>query len=405
MQGKGAGSGGRRLVLGFDAGCTSCSDLARRIDARVGDRLEIRSLNDPMMQHWRGEALGENAPWAPTLVELDGGPVKAWTGVRMGARLSRLLGPVVTWRIMQVLGEANADLALADSATARAVSGLTRGQFLKGVGGAAVALSILSGAGKLPAPAEAASSVSYEELKGAALMEAVRRTAGRADVVNLMGESWRDEIQKSRPIEAEIPDRGGSRRMVLDAVDLGRGRISSSGGRPVFSGDLAVVKGARHVLSDGNGMVALSFVLPKSDRLLVYFEYDRPTFLPKDQVMTKSEALLYTRDGEGLVLEKASSNGRSQVLLTGEPDGATAARGGCLPDRRCNSPCDIVYGYSSCHRLKSLGCVAYQCRACAITCWGGPLLCSACALIICSWGVLRECCRGGYGCKFCGWCH
>lgn len=193
--------------------------------------------------------------------------------------------------------------------------------------------------------------------------------------------------------------------MVLDAVDLGRGRISSSGGRPVFSGDLAVVKGARHVLSDGNGMVALSFVLPKSDRLLVYFEYDRPTFLPKDQVMTKSEALLYTRDGEGLVLEKASSNGRSQVLLTGEPDGATAARGGCLPDRRCNSPCDIVYGYSSCHRLKSLGCVAYQCRACAITCWGGPLLCSACALIICSWGVLRECCRGGYGCKFCGWCH
>ncbi|MDQ3303712.1 MAG: hypothetical protein M3518_10235 [Actinomycetota bacterium] len=54
--------GGRRLVLGFDAGCMTCSGLAKRIDERVGDKLEIRSLNDPVMQRWRGEVFGEDAP-------------------------------------------------------------------------------------------------------------------------------------------------------------------------------------------------------------------------------------------------------------------------------------------------------------------------------------------------------
>ena len=396
--------GARRLVLGFDAGCGTCSDLARRIEERVGDRIEVLSLNDPMMDHWRREAFGSPAPWTPTLVELDGGKPRAYTGVRMGARLGRVLGPLASWRVMQVLGEANADLGLADGAAARAASVLSRGQFLKGVGGAAVTLSVLSGTGKLPAPAAAASSVEHEELTGTALMETVRRATRRADVVNLMGKGWRDKVSRGRRIKAEISDTRKDRRMVLEAIDLGGGRISSTDGKPVFFGELAVVKGARHVLSDGNGMVAVSFVLPDSDRLLAYFEYEKPTFLPKDQVKTRSEALLFKQEGEGLVLEEASSNGHRQILL--DEANASSSRGRfCLPDRKCSNPCDIAYGYSSCKYLKSIGCVAYQCRACAITCWGGYLLCGACAIVICTVAIIRECCRGGYGCKRCGWCH
>ncbi len=75
---------GRRLVLGFDAGCFTCSELARKIEDAVGEKLEVRSLNDPMMDHWRKEVFGEEAPWAPTLIEVEGGTVRAWTGVRMG---------------------------------------------------------------------------------------------------------------------------------------------------------------------------------------------------------------------------------------------------------------------------------------------------------------------------------
>lgn len=321
----------------------------------------------------------------------------------MGARLSRALGPVATWRVMQALGEANAELELADSAAARAFSGLSRGQFLKGVGGAAVAFSVLSGVGKLPSPADAASSVDYRELTGAELASTARKIAERPDIVNLMGKRWRDKVANGRRIGAEISDEARDRRMTLEAIDLGDGRISSDAGRPVFSGNLTVVKGAKHTLADGNGMVAVSFVMPQSNRLLVYYEYEKPTFLPKDQTKTKAEALLYRQEGEGLLLDAASSNGHRQVLLT--ETGSSSARSSCLPDRRCSNPCDTAYGYSSCKHLKSLGCVAFQCRACALTCWGGYLLCAACALVICTWGVIRECCRGGYGCKRCGWCH
>lgn len=57
--------GGRRLVLGFDAGCLTCSELAKRIEERVGDKLEVRSLNDPMMDHWRKESSARPRPGLP----------------------------------------------------------------------------------------------------------------------------------------------------------------------------------------------------------------------------------------------------------------------------------------------------------------------------------------------------
>ncbi|MGH3148240.1 MAG: hypothetical protein ACRDTR_20855 [Rubrobacter sp.] len=390
-----------RLVLGFDAGCHTCSELAKRIEERVGDRVEIRSLNDPVMDHWRKEALGDDAPWAPTLVEVEGGKVQAWTGVRMGVRLSRALGPVTTWRVMQVLGEANADLRLADSTPVRAVSGLTRGQFLKGVGGAAVAISVLSGTGKLPSPAEATLSIRYEEIRGNELVSLARRMAGRKDILNVMGATWLNKVRNGRIIDA------GEDGKTIKAIDLGNGRVSSANGKFTFSGELTVIKAAKHTLPHGNSMIAISYAMPKTNRLVAYFEYERPTILPKDQAETKTEALLYRQEREELILEKASSNRQSQILLQEgnlSPPAANS-RPSCLPDRRCSNPCDTAYGYSSCHRLKSIGCVAYQCRACAVSCFGGVLLCAACALVVCTIGVIRECCEGGRGCKRCGWCH
>jgi hypothetical protein len=92
-------------VLGFDAGCVVCRDLARRVEEQVGNKLEVRPLHDPQVAHWRKQALGEEAPWAPTLIEVKGGGVKAWTGLGRGIALSRRVGPAATWRVMQVIGE------------------------------------------------------------------------------------------------------------------------------------------------------------------------------------------------------------------------------------------------------------------------------------------------------------
>ena len=144
--------GGRRLMLGFDAGCMTCSGLAKKIEEAVGDKLQVRNLHDPHMEHWREQALGENAPWAPTLVEVRSDMVKAWTGRRMGLILAGKLGLVATWRVMQILGETRArptDTNVSGTVDA----GLSRGQFLKGASGAVLAFGLFSGSA-LPAFAD-----------------------------------------------------------------------------------------------------------------------------------------------------------------------------------------------------------------------------------------------------------
>jgi hypothetical protein len=146
------------LVLGFDGGCSACGELARRI-GETTSKLEVRSLHDPRVVEWRRKALGEDAPLIPTLFEVgESEEVRAWTGWRLGAALGRFLGPFDTWRVMQALGEAGEDPEDEEAPVeGGAVIGLTRGQFLRGVGGAAVAMSVLSTTGRLVAPARAQS--------------------------------------------------------------------------------------------------------------------------------------------------------------------------------------------------------------------------------------------------------
>ncbi len=147
---------GKRLVLGFDGGCSACSELARRIEERLAGKLEVLSLREPEVEEWRKKALGEDAPLVPTLFEIRGPEVRAWTRWRLGARLGRFLGPVAAWRVVQALDEVGEVFKVEGTPAVGAFTGLTRGQFLKGVGGAAVAMSVLSTTGKLVSPAEAA---------------------------------------------------------------------------------------------------------------------------------------------------------------------------------------------------------------------------------------------------------
>jgi len=156
--------GVRKLVLGFDGGCATCSDLAERISQRVGDKLEVRSLHHPQVEHWRERAFGKDAPWTPTLFEVGGvGEVRAWTGAGMAVRLFHALGPASTWRVMKALGEIRAQkVDYAGPSHSMENASLSRGQFLKGMGGAALAFGVLSG---LSSPALAAKTeLDYEGL-------------------------------------------------------------------------------------------------------------------------------------------------------------------------------------------------------------------------------------------------
>ncbi|AHY45507.1 Hypothetical Protein RradSPS_0224 [Rubrobacter radiotolerans] len=135
--------GGRRLVLGYDGGCFTCTDLARRIEKQVGGKLEVLSLGDPQMQAWRRKALGANAPWTPTLVEIKDLKVKAWIGPRMAVTLARRLGPAATWRVMQVLGET--ERLVGQQQQAANTVGMSRKRFLTGATGAVAAMSLMAG--------------------------------------------------------------------------------------------------------------------------------------------------------------------------------------------------------------------------------------------------------------------
>lgn len=190
----------RRLVLGFDGGCATCSDLAQEISQGVGDRLEVRSLHHPQVEHWRERALGNDVPWAPTLFEVGVEEVRAWTGTRMALRLAVALGPVSTWRIMRILDEF--------VTPSRSDSGMSRGLFLKRLGGGILGVGLLSASGGLASSALAAQNDVDEE----GLAEAFSLIEQIPDSVATRGEKaarkWLEAKVQASTLEDSYQTRG-----------------------------------------------------------------------------------------------------------------------------------------------------------------------------------------------------
>ncbi len=134
-----------RYVLGFDAECSFCVEVAEEIRDRFGEHLELRDLREVEMAEWRREALSENPAWTPVLVKISGENVSLYSGYRLGLALAWRLGPVVTWRLAKALGEMQG----CEEANEKNTSPLlTRSQFVSGLlkasAGAALAFSVLS---------------------------------------------------------------------------------------------------------------------------------------------------------------------------------------------------------------------------------------------------------------------
>ena len=346
-----------KLILGFDGGCLTCSNLATRIREQVGDQLEIRSLHEPQVEHWRKQALGEDAPWAPTLVEIKDGKVRAWTGWRMGLNLSRRLGPVATWQVIQILGEAKTaqNTRLADSEPPVSIS---RGRFIKGVAGAAVAMSVLP----LTRTVSSASAaevdgvdsplpeiLNSEEFTGERLSSTVRKVLDRADVRNVLPEGTPTEH-----------------------------RLASEGS-----------KVALHDLEGDNKLLSVALVL-SADRVLHFQAYNKPV------QRVRSEARVLRVEDEEIVLEQISINGE---LVQPSSESVTSQATNC--DRRCRFPYDAHLRWT-CVRWR-WGCVFATCYACwAAACLTGNVPgCLACILASCPYAARNCCRRRGWACVLC----
>ena len=377
---------GRRLVLGFDAGCVTCSDLARRIEERVGDKLEVRSLYDPQVEHWRRQVLGEDAPWTPTLIEIDGGKVRAWTGAQMGVALSLRLGFKDTWRVLQALGETNFTTNAGASAKIRTSSGLTRSQFLKSAGGVAAAVAVLTGSGKFATSAlarsedsngvaEALKSAQKADVQGKDLINIAREATQRGDVVNVMGRAWSNKARNGR---ATTSTEDGQQTILVEGDQTSS---PQSNGQTLTETDRIVIGAARHTLKDGTTLLIIAYRMPKNNRLLIYQEFDQA--VPDGIGDLKSEATLHKVEDDELVLERASSNGSLEFSATSRSrcSGCSGAGGCRYRNRRCTR--------------RSYRCFIATCAPCAIACGPGLALlkCIGCAVIACPYAWNFGCCR------------
>ena len=131
--------------LGYDAGCSTCTAIEEVVREIAGGRIDTVSLRDPLVGRWREQALGQHAPWAPTLFRVRGNNVSAWTGKAMIAKLVTILGPRKAIELGKEVGHTYQD-----------GSEITRRGFAKGLVGGLVA------AGVLGAEVSTASANEYE---------------------------------------------------------------------------------------------------------------------------------------------------------------------------------------------------------------------------------------------------
>lgn len=139
-----------RWVLAFDGTCANCRKISGAVAQACDGKLTVLPLSDERVGGWRELAFGAGAPWAPTLLRVDGASVRGWTGPAMAAPLLRRLGPRSTARTLRALGELRRQDA---RHTGREPGVLGRAQFLRLGAGLAVAAGVLF-RGTAPAFAE-----------------------------------------------------------------------------------------------------------------------------------------------------------------------------------------------------------------------------------------------------------
>lgn len=133
-------------ILGFDGGCTRCIGMAQKVETISKGKISTISLYHPQAQTWRAETVGFNAPWVPTLFEVKGEKVKAWTGLEMTLQFVKLLGVVQSWKVIRAIGQVDQSL--------QSSSQPERRNFLKAFfGGLAATVVIASGGRSIANPA------------------------------------------------------------------------------------------------------------------------------------------------------------------------------------------------------------------------------------------------------------
>lgn len=93
----------------FDSGCAQCSDVAADIEKASDHKLRGKSLYAPEAKQWLDRAR-PGWKFEPTLVELDGEHVRAFTGMAMRTHLLTFLNPLQLLKVARVVQKAGVPL-------------------------------------------------------------------------------------------------------------------------------------------------------------------------------------------------------------------------------------------------------------------------------------------------------
>ena len=93
----------------FDASCSLCSDLAGDVERASGNKLETKSLYAPDALELLKKARPDYK-FEPTLLEVQGEQVRAYTGMGMRAQMVTFLNPIQLLKIARIVQKAGVPL-------------------------------------------------------------------------------------------------------------------------------------------------------------------------------------------------------------------------------------------------------------------------------------------------------
>ncbi|CAM3558143.1 hypothetical protein NOGI109294_02395 [Nocardiopsis gilva] len=377
-----------KIKLGYDADCLSCSTIAGQLVQVVGEEIEIVPLRSVRMQEWRREALGEDAPWAPTLVRLGEKGVEAWTGWRIASVLSRVLGPKKTWDVLGVLGSR----ALDGQPSRSTLGKISRSGFFKVGFGAIIGVGLLS-------KGATASAQSVNGMSGDVRPEQISDLHGR-ELIDAALKHLRSEDMEN-VVDPALLSMGNSR--VGDAREavpaMLKAGTAETGNVPPSSGEIEVFG---KLIQHPGGQTETAIVLYQHEQKL--FVHSQEFSSPMDDMASRVRRMhveMDENDEPELKPVSLSVNGHIPTpvpesdlsTLAQDPCGGCGGEGpGSSKKGRIASQCNTSYTWSCIANLG--GCAA--CTAC-----GGWVACLSCAILSCT-TLADSCCNGHSNiCTYC----
>lgn len=347
----------RRYLL-FDAGCGVCTSLAQEIEREAVGWLTARSLRDVDMQDLLVRAK-RDWKWEPTLLEVKGGTVRAYTGLELRLRLIVGLGLKRAWRVTQVVHRA----IIPDRASERR-DFLRRGVVFSSALAAWLYLGWSSPLNRVLAGGSGGSGLarprndSEKKAKEWRANLRIRRS---------------EEIEKARLKEAASRFLNASDTKELELLFRDKG----------FKVEEAEVQGVVHTMEDGNKLLAISMAL--DGYTAVHYEF------AKNFGDYRSGTYLYSTDGKTVTLLGASVNGKRLSISGNESEITPATISGC---EGCIDIWSGPWAWTGADCLQwDYVCLINCCGPCSLAC-GNAWTCLACVFLWCPFcATVNSCCK------------